>query len=254
MSKQFAVVLAAIVILFAGIVALSNHKTQSKTANQSKANSKNSSATLSNHVQGSSSTGVTLVEYADYQCPYCEQYQPTLNAVTSEFKDQIQFQFRNFPLVNVHQNAFAAARAAEAASLQGKFWEMHDALYVPTNWQSWTVATDPTTFFSQYAKQLGLNVKQFRTDFASSDVNDVINADEAKGTQLGVQGTPTFFLDGKMVTIANSVPAFQKIIKAEIAKKQAAKPAASPATDSMVPNTPDSAAPTATTDATNASN
>ena len=250
MSKQFAIILAAIVVLFVGIFALNNHGTKSKTA------TKNSFGTLSNHILGSPSTGVTLVEYGDYQCPYCEQYQPTLNAVTNEFKDQIQFQFRNFPLVNVHQNAFAAARAAEAAALQGKFWEMHDALYVPADWQSWTVATDPTTFFSQYAKQLGLNVKQFKTDFASSAVNDIINADEAKGTELGVQGTPTFFLDGKMITIPNSVPAFEKIIKTEIAKKQAAtKPVSTPAaTDSMVPNTPNSAAPTATTDATNASN
>ena len=249
MSKQFAIILAAIVVLFVGIFALNNHGTKSKTT------TKNSSGTLSNHILGSPSTGVTLVEYGDYQCPYCEQYQPTLNAVTSEFKDQIQFQFRNFPLVNVHQNAFAAARAAEAAALQGKFWEMHDALYAPADWQSWTVATDPTTFFSQYAKQLGLNVKQFKIDFASSAVNDIINADEAKGTELGVQGTPTFFLDGKMITIPNSVPAFEKIIKTEIAKKQAAtKPVSTPATDSMVPNTPNSAAPTATTDATNASN
>ena len=249
MSKQFAIILAAIVVLFVGIFALNNHGTKSKTA------TKNSSGTLSNHISGSPSTGVTLVEYGDYQCPYCEQYQPTLNAVTSEFKDQIQFQFRNFPLVNVHQNAFAAARAAEAAALQGKFWEMHDALYIPSDWQSWTVATDPTTFFSQYAKQLGLNVKQFKTDFASSAVNDIINADEAKGTELGVQGTPTFFLDGKMITIPNNVPAFEKIIKTEIAKKQAAtKPVSTPPPTSMAPNTPDSAAPTTTTGATNASN
>lgn len=214
MSKQFAAVIAAIILLFAGVIIISNHK-----SNTTK--SAGSTATLTQHVEGSPSTGVKLVEYGDYECPYCQQFAPTVQAVAAEFKDQIQFQFRNFPLVNVHQNALAAARAAEAAAVQNKFWEMHDALYQPSNWQVWTTASDPTTYFTQYAQGLGLNVAQFKTDFASSHINDLIQADMAEGTKLNIQGTPTFFLDGKQLSLTNNtVAAFEKVIKAEIAKKQ----------------------------------
>jgi protein-disulfide isomerase len=229
MSKQFIAILAAIVLVFIGIFAFSGKKSQ--TGGSSK-----SSVSASSHLEGSTSTGVTLVEYGDYQCPYCQQYYPTLKAVADKYKDQIQFQFRNFPLVNAHQNAFAAARAAEAASLQGKFWEMHDALYETGNWQVWYPSGDPTPYFKQYAQQIGLDATKFATDFASSPVNDVIRADMAAGTKLEVQGTPAFFLDGKLLTTpANTIEAFDKVIKAEIAKKKpadTATPAATaPATD-----------------------
>ncbi|MEO7364195.1 MAG: thioredoxin domain-containing protein [Candidatus Saccharimonadales bacterium] len=238
MSKQFAAILAAIVLVFVGALIINNNGNSS-----SKDTSK---IAASSHTRSSTSTGVTLVEYADFQCPYCEQYFPTLEAVYQEYKDQITFQFRNFPLPNAHKNAFAAARAAEAASLKGKFWEMHDALYNPANWQVWTQANDPTVYFNQYATAIGLNAATFKTDYASSRVNDQVNADMAAGTKLGVQGTPSFFLDGKQVTIANDKAAFDKVIKAEIAKKspQQAKPAAETTT---VPPTADTTAPDATT-------
>ncbi len=239
MSKQFAAVLAAIVLLFVIIFAIAGHK-DSKTSG-----SKSSSATLTNHIEGSKSTGVILVEYGDYECPYCEQFAPTVQAVVAEFKDQIQFQFRNFPLVNVHQNAFAGARAAEAAGLEGKFWEMHDQLYDQGNWQVWSTANDPTPFFKQFAQHIGLNATTFATDFASSKVNDLINADMSEGSRLKIQGTPAFFLDGKAVTINNTVAAFEKVIKAEIAKKA---PAATPPTSSDSTAAP---APDAMTPATN---
>jgi protein-disulfide isomerase len=235
MSKQFAGVLAAIVLIFVGILLITGHKDKAKTTNKA------ASSSLSNHVQGSTASGVTLTEYGDFQCPYCEQYEPTFEAIVAQFKDQIQIQFRNFPLVNVHQNAFAAARATEAASLQNKFWEMHDALYNPSNWQVWTTATDPTTYFRQYASELGLNATKFKADYASSQVNDLVNADIAEGTRLGVQGTPTFFIDGKKVTITNDKAAFEKIIKAEIAKKApktTTTTTAPPRTDTTAPADP----------------
>ncbi len=143
--------------------------------------------------------------------------------MAAEFNDQIKFQFRNFPLVSIHPNAFAGARAAEAGALQNKFWEMHDLLY--ENQSQWSAASDPTPYFTQYAKQLGLNAAQFQTDFASSKVNDLVNADLAEGNKLGVSATPTFYLDGKKVDIANDITAFEKLIKDEIAKKATPAPA-----------------------------
>lgn len=235
MSKQFLAVLAAIVLIFVGVFVFSN-KDSIKSANTGK----NSSPTLTNHVQGTSAAGVTLVEYGDFQCPYCEQYAPTVKTIISEFQNQVVFQFRNFPLTNLHPNAFAAARAAEAAGLQNKYWEMHDQLYESANWQVWTSASDPTTVFNQIAGQIGLKLPQFKADFASSKVNNLIKADSAEGTRLGVQGTPSFFLNGKLVTIANTPAAFEKVLKAELAKKQPASstPAATPAPASTTETVP----------------
>lgn len=210
MSKQFWGVIIAIIVVFVGIFVLTGN-------NDSKSNS-SGKGTASQHVSGKGQERVTLVEYGDYQCPYCGQYYPILKQVTEKFNDQITFQFRNFPLSNVHQNAFAASRAAEAAGLQGKFWEMHDKLY--ENQAAWSASSDPSVFFDQYASQLGLNVETFKKDSASSKVNDIINADMAEGNRLHVTATPTFFLDGKKIEVSQSVAAFEKVLKDAIAKKQ----------------------------------
>ena len=213
MSKQFLAIIAVVIIVFVGVFALNGHN-KSNTSNKSSSGS----GKPTNHVEGKGSSGVTLVEYGDYQCPYCEQYYPIVKQVASDYNDQIYFQFRNFPLISVHQNAFAGARAAEAASLQGKFWQMHDLLY--DNQSQWSEAKDPTTYFHQYAQQLGLNVSKFESDYASNQVNDAINADLAVGNKLNIQGTPTFFLDGKQIQVTASVDSFETQIKAAIAKKQ----------------------------------
>jgi protein-disulfide isomerase len=229
MSKQFLGVIVAVILVFVGIFAFSNN-------NPKTSSSKSSAGTLTQHVEGKGSTGVTLVEYGDYECPFCGEYYPTVKQVQSEFNDQIKFQFRNFPLVSIHQNAFAGARAAEAAALQNKFWEMHDVLYQDQT--QWSGASDPTTFFNQYAQQLGLNLTQFKTDYASSKVNNLINADLAEGNKLGIQGTPSFFLDGKQVQVANNVSNFETLIKAEIAKKTTGSKAATPTSSGTTSQTP----------------
>lgn len=211
MSKQFWAVIAVIAIVFIGIFMVGGNK-------KSDTNSKNSSASGgTQHVTGKGTTGVTLVEFGDYQCPYCGQYFPTVKEVVAKYGDQITFQFKNFPLTSVHQNAFAAARAAEAAGLQGKFWEMNEILY--STQSSWSEQTDPTPIFAQYAQQLGLNVDQFKKDSSSSKVNDLINADMAEGTKLKVTGTPAFFINGEKIDVSNSVESFSKAIDAAIAKQ-----------------------------------
>jgi protein-disulfide isomerase len=208
MSRNFWFVIIAIVLVFVGLFSFGGSKTTS-------------------HIQGLGKSGITLVEYGDYECPYCKVYAPVVKQIQQEFNDQIFVQFRNYPLTNAHVNAFAAARAAEAASLQNKFWEMHDALYNPSNWAIWTPATDPTTYFKQYATAIGLNLDQFNTDFGSTKVNDYINNDKAAGDKLNLTGTPSYYLDGvnipnnKLVDGTNqpSVEAFAKVINDAIAKK-----------------------------------
>lgn len=210
MSKGFWGIIAILVIIFGGVVALSNNKS-------SNTNSTKNSSSLSQHIEGSGN--VTLVEYGDYECPFCQQYYQTVKTIQTEYNDRVKFQFRNFPLTSLHRNAFAAARAAEAASLQGKFWEMHDALYDPSNYQVWKDASNPNPYFDQYAQQLSLDPAKFKTDFASSKVNDTINADLAEGNRLGITGTPTFFVDGKQVSIANDISQFEKVLNAALAKQ-----------------------------------
>jgi protein-disulfide isomerase len=214
MSKGFWGVIAAVILVFAGVVAI-NGGGKSNSSNK-----KSPGGTLSQHVEGKGTAGVTLTEYGDFECPFCEQYYPTVKSAVQEFGDQIKFQFRNFPLTSLHRNAFAAARAAEAADQQGKYWEMHDALYEAGNWQVWSNATNPNPNFEQYAQQIGLNVSQFKADFASSKVNDVINADMAEGNKLGITGTPTFYVNGKQTQIPNDLKSFESTIKAAIAKQK----------------------------------
>lgn len=215
MSKQFLAIIIGIIVAFVAIVTF----TGGKTSDSSKSGN-NSSTNLTENIKGNPNAKVTLVEYGDFQCPYCKQYEPTISQVLEKYNDKIKFQFRNFPLVNIHPNAFAAARAAEAAALQNKFWEMHDALYSDKNWSTWTEAKDPRSEFNKYAKELGLNVDQFKKDFASSAVNDAVNADQAEGNKLEITGTPTFFLNGKKIQVANNPADFEKQIDAALAKNQ----------------------------------
>lgn len=211
MSKGFWGVIIIVILMFGGIFFISGHK----TAN---APSKNA-VKPTQHIIGEGKSGVTVVEYGDYQCPFCgEAYAPVKQVVTG-LNDQIFFQFRNFPLTSLHQNAFAAARAAEAAALQNKFWEMHDALYESQD--QWSKASDPTSFFNQLAQQLGLNVNTFKTDYASGKVNDLINADTAAGNALKITGTPTFFINGKQTDLqyTKGAAAVEKVINDAIANK-----------------------------------
>jgi len=201
----------------------------SKNSGNGGSGSSNNGAQPSSHTSGQGSTGVTFTEYGDYECPVCAEYNPVVDQVEQQFTKQITYQFRNLPLTQIHPNAFAAARAAEAAGLQNKYFDMHNKLYANQN--QWASASDPKSFFDTYAKAIGLNISQFDTDYLSSKVNDVINADLAAFAKTGQQmATPTFFLDGTYIdnsklidstTGQPSVSKFASLINAEIAKKQA---------------------------------
>ena len=181
----------------------------------------NNAGAVSNNWYGQENGVVTLTEYADFQCPACQQFAPLVSQVKEQFKDQVRFEFKHFPLVQIHPNATTAHRAAQAAANQGKFWEMHDLLYEQQ--QVWSDSTSPTTVFEGYASQIGLDIEKYKIDAASSDVLTIINADIEAGKTLKVTGTPTFFIDGKKVddtsTIA-SVETFSKVIQDAINAKQ----------------------------------
>jgi protein-disulfide isomerase len=221
MDKRFWGIIAVIGLVFVGIIWASNSGGDGNNA------SNNTNAQATSHIKGDGAKGVTLVEYGDFQCPVCALYEPTVQEVYEKHKADIKFQFRHFPLQQIHQNAFAGARAAEAASQQGKFWEMHDQLFQFQN--EWSTSSNPLSLYEGYAKNLGLNVEQFKTDFASDKVNDTVNADLNEGNKLKVTGTPTFFLDGKQLELADltddstnqpSADKLSKLIEEAIAAKQ----------------------------------
>jgi protein-disulfide isomerase len=143
------------------------------------------------------SSPVVLEEYGDYQCPPCGQLYPELKKIEVEYGNQVRIVFHHFPLAKVHKNALAAARAAEAARNQNKFWEMHDRLY--RNQKAWAELDDPLPIFTSYARELKLNVEQFTRDMQSSEVEQRIEADVQRGSALGVTGTPTVFIDTHML-------------------------------------------------------
>jgi protein-disulfide isomerase len=150
------------------------------------------------------SSPVVLEEYGDYQCPPCGSLYPVLKDIEHEYGKQLQIVFHHFPLTKIHKNAMNAARAAEAARNQGKFWEMHDRLY--RNQNAWKDLDDPRPMFIQYAQELGLNADRFTRDLASPDVEQRIASDMQKGTSIGVTGTPTVFIEGQMLLYEKTTP------------------------------------------------
>lgn len=214
MSKQFVAIVVACLIALFGIFAVTSKK-DSNTNNTTNG----SKATLSNNVMGKNTKKVTLVEYGDFQCPACGQYHPIVKQLVSQYENDIQFQFRNFPLQTIHPNARASARAAEAAGKQGKYWEMHNMLYEKQS--EWTESSNAKAIFQNYAKQLNLNSTKFDTDFASDDVNSIISADYNEGVKLGVNATPSFFVQGKKIQNPQTLDEFKKVIDDAI--KAAAK-------------------------------
>lgn len=211
MSNRFFAILLIVIAIIGGVIFVNKSKHSTSVAP--------SNAELTNLTMGKGTTGVTLIEYGDFQCPVCGSYYPIVKQVVEKYGDKITFQFRNFPLPELHQNAVLAARAALAADKQGKFWEFHDLLY--ENQTAWSDSKNASSIFEGYAQQLGLNVDQFKTDTASSEVNARVQADRAEAQRLGFTGTPTFVLDDqKLDPSPTTVEAFEAKIDAAIKAKQ----------------------------------
>jgi protein-disulfide isomerase len=141
------------------------------------------------HIQGPIDAPSALVEYGDYECPYCGEAYPIIKAVQERLGDRLCFAFRNFPLVNAHPHAQHAAEAAEAASVQGRFWEMHDLLFENQN------ALEDEDLV-QYATALGLDARRLIGEVAAGTHTARVREDFRSGARGGVNGTPTFFING----------------------------------------------------------
>jgi protein-disulfide isomerase len=209
MNKQFLGILFVIVALLIGVFVLTKDKSPSPAEG----------GQVSNHVTGKGIKGVTLIEYGDFQCPACKSYYPIVKEVRKAYGDDVKFVFRHFPLIQIHNNAFIASRAAEAAGLQDKFFEMHDLMY--ENQESWSQLPDPTKAFEQFAAQLELNQQQFKQDMSSETVSATINADIQEAKAAGAASTPTFVINGERIEEnPQDVKGFKALIDEAIAKSK----------------------------------
>ena len=141
------------------------------------------------HIQGADDAPVTLVEYGDYQCPFCGRAYPLVKAIQKRMGAKLRFVFRNFPLNNIHPSAEDAAETAESAAIEGKFWEMHDMIFENQG----ELEIDNLLV---YAKRLKLNVKRVESELETHAQQPRVKEDFASGIRSGVNGTPTFFING----------------------------------------------------------
>jgi len=172
---------------------------------------------LTDHIKWSPDKKNILVEYSDLQCPSCKgahDFLKTIDASESadfEITKKVTFVYRHFPLSQIHDKANVAAYAAESASKQGKFWEMVDLLF--KNQKAWSTSNDPKKeYFLNYAKELTLDIDRFKKDLESIEVKNRVNEDLREADQMGVNSTPTFFLNGQKVDV-NSYEEFKTKLK-----------------------------------------
>ena len=158
-------------------------------------NKANEGVTLEQHIKGNPDARVVLREHSDFQCPACGQFYPVIETLLEDYGDDIALEYKHFPLITIHPYAVPAAKAAEAAGQQGKFFEMHDKLF--ENQQIWSQSANPRAFFDQYAEEIGLDMDLFKQHYKASLIEDKIQAEYEEARQLGLTGTPSFFLNGE---------------------------------------------------------
>jgi len=192
MEKETKILLGIIAVIVAGLIGvfvMFNKQGSSTTTDASKL------VRATSQKQGSG--GVQLVEFGDYQCPACGAAYPNVQKIMKEYDGKVTLIWRNYPLETIHKNALVSARYAQASAQQNKFWEMHDKLYETQ--KEWSELADPTGKFVEYATDLGMDAAKLKNAAKDGAVNAIINQDKADGDAVGVQGTPTFFVNGKQV-------------------------------------------------------
>lgn len=167
------------------------------------------------YLPASSSAAITLVEFGDYECPACGIYEPYVKKILTDFPGKVTYVFRNYPLPQ-HKNAPISSYAVEAAGIQGKYWEMHEKMFV--NQSAWSGLSDPSGVFVSYAKDLGLNVDQFTSDMNSKKVKDIVQRDTSDGNTVKLTETPTFYINDTKVSLTGDANQLESLIQSEIGK------------------------------------
>lgn len=202
-SNILIIVVGLLAGLLIGTLLIRYRVLSSEPAEKLRETSKASAGAEPPHIRGKEDAPVTLEEFGDFQCPPCAAFHVELKRIEAEYGDRLRVVFRHFPLA-IHPHAVEASRAAEAAGLQGRFWEMHDKLY--ENQAEWTEAADVQSIFTRYAQDLGLNVERFKKDMSSTQVAERIRLDQQRGESIEVDGTPSLFINGREVPSAARTP------------------------------------------------
>ena len=166
--------------------------------------------------KGPQNAKITLVEFADFQCPACKAYHPIIKEILSAYDGRIKFVYKHFPLTSIHANATPAAKAAEAAGQQGKFFKMHDLLYDKQSEWSELPGGQAKDKFISYAEALNIDLEKFNKDYDRNDLEEKITKNQEEGINNGVNATPTFFLNGKKIENPRTIEDFKKIIDQEL--------------------------------------
>jgi protein-disulfide isomerase len=169
------------------------------------------SLTQEDHTRGAKDAKVTIIEYGDFECPACKAYESVVRDLQAKHKDDIRLTFREFPLITIHKNAFMSASYAESASLQGKFWEMHDILY--DKQEEWGESLDAEQKIKVYASEIGLDVAKLSNDAQSEAVKNKIIADYKEAGILKLPGTPSFFVNGVKIDSKDLVTKVEDLLK-----------------------------------------
>jgi protein-disulfide isomerase len=179
--------------------------------------------TNARHVRGKKEAAVTIEEFGDFQCPPCSLMAASLKKIEDDYGSKVRVIFHHFPLPN-HAHARPAAHAAEAADMQGHFWEMHDLLYKEQN--NWSKTPDDVTaLLTGYAGSIGLDVERFKNDMQSEKAKELVEADHALGASRGVTSTPSLFVNNVMVPATSLSPdALRKVINSALEPKEKKKP------------------------------
>lgn len=212
-SKGFLAIIGVIIAATLGLIIFAN-RADSPTAN----NGDPAAITETDHVRGDTSADapVTLIEYGDFQCPACGAYDPVMEELFAIYGDQVRFVFRHFPLTQIHPNAMAGHRAAEAAGRQGMFFEMGHLLY--QRQAEWVQADNAATIIESYAIQLDLDLDRYRQDVNDSSVLEIINDQSRSGEAFDISATPTFILNGERINSPQSIEEFQQVIDQALAE------------------------------------
>lgn len=212
-NKGFLAIIGILIAATLGVIIFSSNGGNSGSApSQEQA----SSITETDHVRGLDDSPVTLIEYGDFQCPFCRQYDPIMEDLYAEYGDRVRFVFRHFPLTRLHANALAGHRAAEAASRQGKFFEMAHLIYQQQ--PLWAEAENPEPILESIAEQLGLDMEKYRADFKDPEVLEKINAQAKTAEAFDITGTPSFVLNGQKITSPASLEEFRQVLDQALAE------------------------------------
>ena len=160
---------------------------------------------------------ITITEYSDYQCPACGYYHPIVKKLKEKYGDQINMNYKFYPL-NSHRYAALAARAAQAAKNQGKFLEMHNMLF--QNQKQWSQSTNPGPTFVNYARELNLDIEQFRNELNSRETQEAVMKEKQEGRRAGVSATPTFIIEGEQISsLPKSFAEFDQLVQQYLNEK-----------------------------------